>query len=108
MNRYGWMVVRAYLPSLIALALAVLAMLWTSLFNHSATLNALVPYAKWVPPFALLAALLAGLFSTLRLWRWKSGKAPRCRGCDGALGRLHHSPKGDYRKCLACGGKQQA
>ena len=61
MNRYGWMVVRAYLPALIALALAVVAMVWTSLFNHSASLNGLVPYAKWIPPFALLGALVAGL-----------------------------------------------
>lgn len=107
MNRYGWMVVRAYLPALIALALAVVAMVWTSLFNHSASLNALVPYAKWIPPFALLGALIAGLLATLRLWHWKSGKSARCRGCDGPLGRLQHGPQGDYRKCLACGGKQQ-
>jgi hypothetical protein len=107
MNRYGWMIVRAYLPALLALALAVLAMVWTSLFNGSVALNGLVPYAKWIPPIALLAALGAGLFSTLRLWRWKSGKTPHCRDCDGPLGRLHHSPQGDYRKCLACGGKQQ-
>ena len=107
MNRYGWMVLRAYLPALIALALAVLAMVGTSLFHHNATPNGLVVYAKWIPPFALLAALVAGLLSTLRLWHWKNGKTPRCRGCDGPLGRLHHDPKGDYRKCLACGGKQQ-
>ena len=107
MDRYGWMVVRAYLPALLALAVAVLAMGWTSLFGHNAALNALASYAKWVPPFALLAALIAGLYSTLRLWHWKSGKTPRCRGCDGPLGRLHHGPKGDCRKCLACGGKQQ-
>ena len=55
-----------------------------------------------------IAALLAGLFTTLRLWHWQSGKTPRCRGCEGPLGRLHHGPQGDYRKCLACGGKQQA
>ncbi len=107
MNRYGWMVLRAYLPALIALALALLAMLWTSLFNHSTMLNGLVDYAKWIPPFALLAALVAGLVPTLRLWHWKNGKTLRCRGCDGPLGRLRHGPQGDYRKCLACGGKQQ-
>ncbi|MEO8367404.1 MAG: hypothetical protein ABI538_14510 [Pseudoxanthomonas sp.] len=107
MNRYGWMVVRAYLPALVALALAVLAMLWTSLFGHSDTFKVLVPYAKWLPPLALLAALVAGLVSTLRLWRWQSGKEAKCNGCGGVLGRLQHGAQGDYRKCLACGGKQQ-
>lgn len=106
MNRYGWMVVRAYLPALIALALAVVAMLWTSVFGNSHSLNVLVPYAKWIPPFALLAALIAGLFSTLRLWRWQSGKDTTCSGCGGPLGRVHHAAQGDYRKCLACRGKQ--
>ena len=107
MNRYGWMVVRAYMPALVALALAVVAMLWTSLFGHSANLNVLVPYAKWIPPFALLAALIAGLLTTLRLWHWQSGKVAKCHGCGGPLGRLHHGTHGDYRKCLGCGGKQQ-
>lgn len=108
MNRYGWVVLRAYAPALTALLIAVLSMFWTSLFGHSAAFNGLASYAKWIPPFALLAALIAGLLSTLRLWHWKNGKTPRCRGCEGPLGRLHHGPQGDYRKCLACGGKQQA
>ena len=106
MNRYGWMVVRAYLPALVALAAAVVCMLWTSLFGGLSHLHALVPYVKWLPPAFLLAALVTGLISTLRLWNWKSGKAPRCAGCGGPLSRLHHGAQGDFRKCLACGGKQ--
>ena len=106
MNRYGWMLVRAYLPALMALVLAVVCMLWTSLFGGVAMLHALVPYATWLPPVFLLAALVTGLIATLRLWHWKNGKAPRCAGCGGPLGRLHHGAQGDYRKCLACGGKQ--
>ncbi|MET0582291.1 MAG: hypothetical protein ABWX88_05030 [Pseudoxanthomonas sp.] len=108
MNRYGWMVVRAYLPALAALAAAAVCMLWTSLFGSFQSLHLLVPYVKWLPPVFLLAALVTGLTATLRLWRWKSGETPRCAGCGGPLGGLHHGKQGDYRKCLACGGKQPA
>jgi hypothetical protein len=108
MNRYGWMVVRAYLPALAALAAAVVCMLWTSLFSGVSTLHSLVPYVKWLPPLFLLAALVTGLVATLRLWNWKSGKAPRCVGCGGPLGSLHHGVQGNFRKCLACGSKQPA
>ena len=58
------------------------------------------------PAVSLLAALIAGLVATLRLWHWKTGKAPRCPGCGGPLSRLHHGAQGDFRKCLVCAGKQ--
>ena len=108
MNRYGWMVVRAYLPALAALVAAVVCMLWTSLFRGADGLRLFVPYMKWLPPVFLLAALVTGLVATLRLWNWKTGKAPHCAGCGGALSRLHHGAQGDFRKCLACAGKQAA
>lgn len=106
MNRYGWMLLRAYLPALVALALAILCMLWTSLFGSVAALSALVPYAKWLPPLFLLAALVAGLWATLGLWRWQHDQAPKCAGCGGPLGRLRHGAHGDTRKCLGCGSRQ--
>lgn len=106
MNRYAWMVVRAYLPALLALALAVIGMTWTSVSGNVHALSPLVPYVKWLPPIALLAALVAGLVATLRLWRWQSGKTPLCAGCGGPLGRLQQGPQGSYRKCLACGARQ--
>jgi hypothetical protein len=107
MNRYGWMVVRAYLPAVAALLLAVLAMFWTSAFGNIDALKTWVPYAKWLPPVALLLALVSGGIATLRMWRWQRGQEPACSGCGGALGRLRHAPTGDYRKCLCCGGKQK-
>lgn len=103
MDRFGWMIVRAYLPALGALVLAVLAMGWTSLFGNIGTLHVVVPIVKWLPPLFLLAALGAGLVATLRLWRWKSGKLPTCAGCGGPLGRVRHGVSGDTRKCQACG-----
>ena len=106
MNRFGWMMLRAYLPALGALVLAVMAMLWTSLFGSIDSLHVAVPYVKWLPPLFLLAALVAGLIATLRMWRWRTGQLPVCAGCGGPLGRVRHSPQGDMRKCLACGGHQ--
>ena len=108
MNRYGWMLLRAYLPALVALVVAIACMLLTSLVGSVAMLRALVPYAKWLPPLFLLAALVAGLIATLGLWRWQRDQAPRCAGCGGPLGRLRHGATGDTRKCLACGNRQPA
>lgn len=106
MNRFGWMMLRAYLPAVGALMLAIMTMLWTSLFGNVDALRSAVPYIKWLPPLCLLAALIAGLIATLRMWRWRTGKLPVCTGCGGPLGRVRHSPQGDVRKCLACGGHQ--
>lgn len=106
MNRFAWMVFRAYLPALGALVLAVTTMLWTSMFGSIAVLHSVVPYTKWLPPLFLLAALVAGLVATLRMWRWRTGQLPVCAGCGGPLGRVHHGASGDTRKCLACGHRQ--
>ena len=106
MNRYAWMVVRIYLPAVIALGLALFTMIVTFYFSATAELNGLTPYLTWITPISLLAALVAGGIATMRMWHWQSGKAAKCAGCGGALGRVRHAPEGDYRKCLACGGKQ--
>ena len=106
MNRYGWMLFRAYLPALACLAVATGAMVWTSLLGSMEPSRHLVLYSKWIPPIALLAALVSGGIATLRMWRWQRGTTPACTGCGGPLGRVHASPMGDYRKCLACGGRQ--
>ncbi len=106
MNRYGWMLLRAYLPALVALVVAIACMLLTSFVGSVAMLRGLVPYAKWLPPLFLLVALVAGLIATLGLWRWQRDQAPTCTSCSGPLGRLRHGPNGDTRKCLACGNRQ--
>ena len=105
-NRYGWMLLRVYLPALLALGLALLAMVVTLFFSTTAALNGLTPYLTWITPISLLVALVAGGIATMRMWHWQSGKTPACRGCKGPLGRLRHGEHGDYRKCLVCGGKQ--
>lgn len=102
MNRYGWMVVRAYMPALAALLLAVIAMFWTSTLGNTGALKGLVPYAKWIAPIALLAALLGGGIATARLWRWKRGQVPVCKRCGGPLAKLRHGAC----KCRSCGIRQ--
>ena len=106
MNRYGWMLFRAYLPALVALAVALGAMVWTSLLGSMEPARHLVLFSKWIPPIALLVALASGGVATLRMWRWQRGETPACAGCGGALGRVQHASAGDYRKCLCCGGRQ--
>lgn len=102
MNRYGWMVVRAYMPAVAALLLAVVAMFWTSLLGSTGPLKGLVPYSKWIVPIALLAALLGAGIATARLWRWKRGQVPVCKACGGPLGKLHRGAC----KCRSCGARQ--
>lgn len=106
MNRYGWILLRAYLPAAAALVFTIAFMLWTSVAGSVNALNTLVPVVKWLPPLALLVALVSGGIATVRMWRWQRGQSPVCAGCQGPLGRVRHGPRGDYRKCLACGGKQ--
>ena len=108
MNRFGWMLLRAYLPAIGALVLAIMGMLWTSLFGSIDALRAAVPIVKWLPPVFLLAALVSGLIATLRMWRWRTGQLPACAGCGGPLGRVQQGPQGATRKCLACGSRQPA
>ena len=106
MNRYGWILLRAYLPAAAALVFAAAFMFWTSVAGSVDGLNQWVPWLKWLPPLALLVALASGGIATLRMWRWQRGEAPVCASCEGPLGGVRHGPQGDYRKCLACGRRQ--
>lgn len=106
MNRYGWILLRAYLPAAAALVFAIAFMFWTSVADNVSVLSGWVPWLKWLPPLALLVSLVSGGIATLRMWRWQRGELPTCAGCKGPLGRLRHGSQGNYRKCLACGGRQ--
>lgn len=106
MNRYGWILLRAYLPAAVALVFAIAFMFWTSVASNVDALNGWVPWVKWLPPLALLVALVSGGIATVRMWRWQRGESSVCANCQGPLGGLRRGPHGDYRKCLACGARQ--
>lgn len=106
MNRYGWILLRAYLPAAAALIFAVTFMGWTSLAGNVNALSGWVPWFKWLPPLALLVALVSGGIATVRMWRWQRGESSGCASCQGPLGRLRRGPQGEHRKCLACGSRQ--
>lgn len=103
MNRYGWIVVRAYLPAAVALACAVAFMLLTSLLGSMDATRSWVPVAKWLPLLALLAALASGTLATWRTWRWQRGGAKVCAACNGPLGSVHHGNDGAWQRCQSCG-----
>lgn len=100
MNRYAWMVVRMYLPAVVALGVALVTTIATSFFGSTAELNGLAP-------ISMLVALVSGGIATLRMWNWQSGKTPRCAGCGGPLSRVHHAADGAYCTCLACHGRRE-
>lgn len=106
MNRYAWILLRAYLPAAVLLLVAVGTMAWISLAGNVHMFRGSVPVLRWLPPLALLAALVAAAVATLRMWRWQRGDAPSCAACKGPLGRLHRDDGGQYRRCVACGRRQ--
>ncbi len=108
MNRYGWILVRAYLPAAVALACAGAFMLLTSLLGSLEATRGLVPFAKWLPLVALLAALLSATIATVRTWRWQRAGARFCAACNGPLGGVEAADDGPIQQCLACGATQGA
>ncbi len=102
MNRYTSILLRAYLPAAVLLLVAIGAMLWISVAGNVDFLNDWIGVLRWLPPIALIAALVMAAVATLRMWRWQREDAPTCAACAGPLGRLQHGRNGDYRRCMAC------
>jgi hypothetical protein len=106
MDRWDWMAVRAYAPSVAALLLAAASMFMLSGLPDSPLAHGLVHGFRWVSLLGLVAA--TGLFvaPTYRLVQWHRGVGPRCPTCDGPLGHEragYASRGGAYRRCYACG-----
>lgn len=105
MDRWDWMAVRAYAPSVVALLFAAVSMFMLSRLPDSPMAQGLVQAFRWVPLLGLVAA--TGLFvaPTYRLVQWHRGVGPRCPTCGGPLGHErtgYASRGGDYRRCYAC------
>jgi len=93
---------RAYLPAGIALLAAVGLMLWTSIVGSVDLLKSWVPAVKWLPPVALLVAIVSGGIATMRMWRWQRDGAPVCQACGQALERIRIGLDAG-RRCRGCG-----
>ena len=102
MNRYAMILLRAYTPAGIALLAAVGLMVWTSIVGSVDPLKSWVPMVKWLPPLALLAAIISGGIATTRMWRWQRDGAPVCQACGRALERVRTGPDVGQRRCREC------
>lgn len=102
MNRYTSILFRAYLPAAVLLLVSIGAMVWTSVAGNVQFLNGWVGALRWLPPIALLAALVMAAVATLRMWRGQRGDVSPCASCGGAMGRLQHGRESDYRSCTSC------
>lgn len=107
------MLLRLYaIPLLLAVAavvvLWVLGLVVPDLFAGSPYLAALGLKAQGLAlPVSggfVVAATLAGVWQTVRWWRWNTGRADFCHNCGGMVqDRDGRRGRGPYVHCLACG-----
>ncbi|GAB3097185.1 hypothetical protein [Lysobacter terrae] len=104
MDRWGWMALRAYVPTGFALIVGLVSAWAVSGLPADSVIAGMLAPLQWVSPIAFLAAVGLSLLATYRLLQWERGNAITC-DCGGLLGRERPGIKGrgDYRKCLACG-----
>lgn len=103
MQRWDWSVVRAYLPTALALLAAFLASL--AVPEVQAGSMHVEAGADWDwTAYALFAlACLLGVAATLRLWRRRQAAGLLCR-CGGLLGPERTDRRGGRASaCRACG-----
>ncbi|SDX70529.1 hypothetical protein [Lysobacter enzymogenes] len=106
MDRWNWVMVRAFGPAAVALLVAMLTMAILSHWQATPLLAELMVVGRWIPLLALVASLWLLLAPIYRLWQWQRGKGPNCPRCDGPLGyeRAGYASRGGaYRRCYACG-----
>jgi hypothetical protein len=106
MERWNWVVVRAYGPAAFALLVAVASVVVLSQWQASPLLAGFVVVGRWVPLLALVATVALVVAPTYRLWKWERGDSVGCPRCDGPLGheRIGQARMGGaYRRCYACG-----
>lgn len=101
MDRDLWMTVRAYMPTILALALAF-ALAWLlSGWRQNPYLAGLFGTVRWAPLLALGFAVVHGSWITYRLWRADRGEG-LLRDCGGLLGGEIDGRYGPYRRCFRC------
>ena len=106
MDRWNWMAIRAYSPSVVALLFAAVSMFMLSGLPVSPLAQGLAQGVRWAPLLGLVVA--TGLFvaTTYSLVQWHRGAGLSCPTCGGPLGHErtgYASRGGAYRRCYACG-----
>jgi hypothetical protein len=102
MDRNTWMVVRLYLPGLMAIAGALVLTLGASRMGEDGMFGQQLAGAFLLGAKGLLLAAAAlWAYTTYRLWRASRGEGVLC-GCGGLLGREINGRYGPYRKCMRC------
>ena len=106
MDRWTWVVIRAYWPAVVMLVIAVVSAALLSSLPTSPLLAGVAVLGRWVPLLALAATVGLWLGPTYRLVQWERGKGPECPRCLGPLGHEragYASRGGAYRQCYMCG-----
>ena len=101
MDRWSWMLLRAYAPTIVSLVLAIVVTTAIGRIDATPLLAALLSPAKWIVLAALGFAVAHGGWMTYRLWRADRGEGFIC-DCGGLLSPEIHGRYGPYRKCMAC------
>lgn len=96
-----WMVVKVYLPAVLALAAAFVLLEFGAAFSEHQILVDAAQVLRVASMGAFLVALATGLHASVRLIRADSGKGLLC-DCGGLLGREIDGRYGPYRRCLRC------
>lgn len=103
MQRWDWSVVRAYLPTALALTTAFLASLAVPDVRAGAIPVAATADWDWAPYVLFALACVLGAGATHRLWRRRQAAGLLCP-CGGLLGPERVGRKGGRASvCRACG-----
>lgn len=103
MQRWDWSVVRAYLPTALALMTAFLASLAMPEVRAGATRVDAGADWNWAAYALFALACLLGAGATLRLWRRRQATGLLCQ-CGGLLGPERMDGRGGRASvCRACG-----
>ena len=106
MDRWDWIMFRAYAPAVVALLVAAVSMIMVSGWQSHPVLAGFVVVGRWVPLLALMVTGCLVVAPTYRLLRWSRLKGPICPRCSGPLGhkRAGYANRGGaYRRCYSCG-----
>lgn len=104
MNRWTFMVIKAYIPAFFAFSLAFGAKLFANRALESSYLMGFYSPISWASVAIFGIGVMWALYISIQLWRWSEGKGDSCH-CGGMLGAVRDGIRGrsDYRKCMACG-----